>query len=538
MRIQSIHIRQFKRFSDLSIINIPETARLVVLTGPNGSGKSSLFDAFNYWHRSNFGGASFDVDYHLRSGDRQMHQQAVIQNLQLQLHDVENGQGLPADLNKLFYIRTAYRHTPDFTANGLQQIQDAISSNALGLMIHSESRIPENYNRIVGRAILELFATSRNATTALEIRDRVIGEVRSSMLRVFGDLILTGAGDPTNKGTFRFTKGTETDFHYKNLSGGEKAAFDLLLDFIIKKQAFDDTIFCIDEPELHMHTKLQGKLLEELFALLPERCQLWISTHSIGMARKANELNRQFPRQVAFVDFHDQNFDQPVMLTPAISNRTFWKRLFDTALDDLSQLVVPANVVFCEGRRLGQTGREPSFDVSIYTKLFENTHPDTEFIPLGGTNQVATDSRLSEVLLRRLAPGIVIWSIFDRDDRTTQEIADCARNRIKVLARRDLESYLWDDEILTKLAVVNNRPADASMLINEKTQLLANLPAAVPRDDVKAITGQLFNFCRRTLQLVQCGNTTEAFTIHTLAPLITPETQIYRELEMIIFDPF
>ena len=101
---------------------------------------------------------------------------------------------------------------------------------------------------------------------------------------------------------------------------------------------FNNTIFCIDEPELHMHTKLQGKLLEQLFVLLPDNCQLWISTHSIGMARKAAELDRANPGQVAFIDFHNQNFDQAVTLSPASPTRGFWKNMFDTALDDLSQL--------------------------------------------------------------------------------------------------------------------------------------------------------------------------------------------------------
>jgi hypothetical protein len=36
------------------------------------------------------------------------------------------------------------------------------------------------------------------------------------------------------------------------LSGGEKAAFDLLLDLVIKRREFNDTVFFIDEPEAHM----------------------------------------------------------------------------------------------------------------------------------------------------------------------------------------------------------------------------------------------------------------------------------------------
>ena len=46
MRIKSVHLQDYKRFVDLTLTEIPENARLVVLIGPNGSGKSSLFDAF------------------------------------------------------------------------------------------------------------------------------------------------------------------------------------------------------------------------------------------------------------------------------------------------------------------------------------------------------------------------------------------------------------------------------------------------------------------------------------------------------------
>jgi predicted ATPase len=533
MKIKSISLKKFKRFESLVISDIPETAKLVVLTGPNGSGKSSLFEGFNFWSRHRRGQGGFDLAYHSREATGNAN--TTKQGNNIEFHDFPPN--VTAEQHKLsFYIRSAYRHEADFTSSGISNIEDILESpNHLSTLMQQEARISENYNRIVGEAVKELFNGQEPTKTKLEIRDRLIGQIRTSMSALFGDLILSGTGNPTNGGTFRFNKGTSSDFHFKNLSGGEKAAFDLLLDFIVKKETFNNTVFCIDEPELHMHTKLQGKLLEQLFTLLPDNCQLWISTHSIGMARKAAELNRANPGQVAFIDFHEQNFDQDVTLTPTTPTRKFWQNMFNTALDDLSQLVVPAKVAFCEGKRLGAGGRKPAFDVEVYSAIFSSAHPDTDFIALGGTNQVQADGKLSSALLKKLAPGIETWMVFDRDDRSMQEIQTLQAEGIKVLPLRDLESYLWSDEVLTKLATEKEQAAQAQPLIAEKERLLAGLPAGTPADDIKAISGQLYNFCKSQLTLTQCGNDAEAFAIATLAPLVTPDTQTYQQLEATIF---
>ncbi len=314
MKIKSISLKQFKRFKNLTIADIPETAKLVVLTGPNGSGKSSLFEGFNFWSRHKRSQGGFDSAYHARDTTDSEH--SIREGLKIEFYDFTANNNGSEENKRVFYIRSAYRHEADFTSSAIRDIQDALdSTNSLNTLMQQEQRVSENYNRIVGEAVRELFNGQEPTKTKQEIRDRLIGQIRSSMNALFGNLILSGTGNPTNGGTFRFDKGTASDFHFKNLSGGEKAAFDLLLDFIVKKESFNNTVFCIDEPELHMHTKLQGKLLEQLFALLPDGCQLWISTHSIGMARKAAELNQTNPGQVAFIDFHEQNFDQDVTLT-------------------------------------------------------------------------------------------------------------------------------------------------------------------------------------------------------------------------------
>lgn len=540
MKLATAHICDFKRFTDLTIADVPHDARLVVLVGPNGTGKSSLFEAFNYWMISARQDYRFDPLYHLKAGGPiAADWNQMLQRIQLSFHDFTSDprQNL-AQARKTFYFRSAYRHEPDFTINALNRADDVLmDSHRPTSLISGESRVSDNYQRIVSSSIEALFDPSKTSTTAGEITQRIIGRVREGMLRVFDNLKLDGPGRPMQDGTFFFTKGVSNGYHYKNLSGGEKAAFDLLLDFIIKAEAFDNTIFCIDEPELHMHTKLQGLLLDELLRQLPKSCQLWMATHSIGMTRRAMDLHSAKPSEVIFLNFGDSDFDKPTIMRPAVIDRVFWKEMFAVALDDLADLVAPREIAFCEGRReIGTTKRTPTFDAAIYRTLFGPTHPDTEFIPLGGTSEVAKDALLLRTVLSQMLPSIKTWQVYDRDDRSAHEIADLAKAGIKVLGRRDLESYLWDDEVLTALAEQMGLPAEASLLIAEKKRLLDALSAdGKSVDDVKGISGALYNETKRRLKLTACGNTAVEFARATLAPLVKPGTKIYAELEAVIF---
>jgi hypothetical protein len=370
-----------------------------------------------------------------------------------------------------------------------------------------------------------------------ELRERLIGKVRHAMRRVFDGLVLEGPGDPMTDGTFFFEKGASRGWRYKNLSGGEKSAFDLLLDFTLKAQHFNDTIFCIDEPETHMHSRLQGRLLEELLTQLPTNCQLWIATHSIGMMRRALNLHQTHPGEVIFIDFEGKDFDQPQVLTPAVVTRAFWKRVFSVALDDLAELVGPSRIVFCEGAPIHSPARRNTqFDAKIYRAIFANRHPDTEFVSLGGANDVERDAVVLSAAIGQAFTGIRMISLLDRDDRSDDEIAALRTKGKRVLRRRTIESYVWDDDVLRKLCQQEGRQDVVDAVLARKKELLAALPASGhPGDHVKLTVGQLYIYLVKALQLRQQGNTPEALAISRLAPLITPDLPVYAELEQVIF---
>lgn len=541
MKLSSAHIRSFKRFTDLTITNIPADARLVVLVGPNGTGKTSLFEAFNFWMTTVRQNYQFDRLYLEKVGSApagNVHE--MLQRVQLSFHDfAADPRQDPAQARKLFYFRSAYRHEPDFTVNALNRADDVLADTHRPVtLISNESRVSDNYQRIVSESIADLYDPEKQNKTAGQIVQRLIGRIREGISHVFKDLQLDGPGRPMENGTFYFTKGASKGYHYKNLSGGEKAAFDLLLDFIVKSEAFNNTIFCVDEPELHMHTKLQGLLLDELLRQLPSSSQLWLSTHSIGMTHKAMNLHRQNPAEVIFLDFGMNDFDRPVTMRPAEVNRQFWTNMFTVALDDLAGLLAPREIVFCEGRReIGSTKRTPTFDAFVYRTVFGSTHPDTEFVPLGGTSEIGRDAPALSAVLLQILPSTKTWRVYDRDDRSSTEIIELKENGTRVLRRRDLENYLWDDEILTALAEQVKRPNEAQPLITEKSRLLADLvKKGGLADDVKAITGPLYNETKKRLQLIGCGNTAVEFARVALAPLIRPGTKTFLELEADIFN--
>lgn len=211
-------------------------------------------------------------------------------------------------------------------------------------------RVSDNYQRLVGQTLDGLYGGGHDDANVRDLRESFIGELQDAFTSVFQELTLEGPGDPLGGGTFLFRKGAVSGFPYKNLSGGEKAVFDLLLDLMVKRASFQDTVFCIDEPEAHSNTRVQGSILDQLLGFVSDASQLWIATHSIGMMRRARELQEETPNAVAFLDFQDLDFDQQVTLAPVSVDREFWSRTLGVALGDLASLVAPATVVLCEGK--------------------------------------------------------------------------------------------------------------------------------------------------------------------------------------------
>ena len=539
MKVRSIRLKNFKRFNDLIVSQIPETARLIVLAGPNGFGKSSLLESFRLWSGivGNRGWQG-DPDYYERPTPKALKVTWQFANtVQIEFHGAQPEQGSNA-ARKAFYLRTAYRNDPELSLKSLSRIGSSLDENRFFRMNQTDAAVTLNYQRLVSDAFDDAFELESATTTLGDWRESIIGKLRDAMKRLFPGLTLNGLGSPMRDPTFRFTKGTSEGFVYKNLSGGEKAAFDLLLDLLVKCREHDDTIFCIDEPESHLNPRVQGPFLTELLHLLPPNCQLWVATHSIGMLRRARDIEAQMPDTVVFFDFEGQEFDVPVQMSPSKPTRVFWEQALRVALDDLADLVAPRLLVVCEGTPQGVTpGKNADHDARCYRSIFGEHEPEVAFVSGGNSHDVAGDRMSFATSLPTILKGTEVRRLIDRDDHAPPDVAEHEGNGVRVLRRRNIEAYLYDDEVLILFCQKNEAPERAAELLAAKQEALRRSVEERGNsiDDLKPAAPAIYLAAKRLLGLKGMGNDNRAFERIHLAPLVTPDTALYNELRQDIF---
>ncbi len=530
MRIKSVHLRNYKRFTDLTIAGIPATARLVVLVGPNGTGKSSVFDSFLLK-------ASAAVIGHPLSGDREQYydkdgaqsrdSSEVARRVTIGFHGSGDG---PADLKSAFQVRSAYRNESDFRIEQLRAARSEDTGPRIARIIDVDASVSQNFTRMAWKGMQDLYGDASEKVTIGEYRRKSLGDLQEAMRGLFTDpaLVLQDFGGIQAR-SFRFSKGGVSDFHYKNLSGGEKAAFDILLDVFVKRDVAADAVFCIDEPELHMGTDLQGPLIASILELLPNPTQLWVATHSIGIVREAYRMHQDRPGEVAFLDFSGRDFDEPVSIAPSVPNRMFWQNTYKVALDDLSSLVAPQRVVICEGSR---DRHIDAFDARCYNELFAGESPETLFISQGGAEEVIRSEHLVAVL-QSVACGIAVHKVIDRDDMSDQERTRKIEQGTRVLRRRELEDYLYDQAVLrTFLETSSCGENVVEAVLNERRSLLNGQAGPV---NVKDISRKLFERIRNATKLQNLGNTREEFALQHLVPALRETPSVYGELRKDVF---
>ncbi|MDE0483345.1 MAG: AAA family ATPase [Candidatus Poribacteria bacterium] len=581
MKIKSIKLTNFKRFTDLTIEGLPETAKLVVMIGPNGSGKSSVFEALDFYiyiiknNAYPFDDTFVDLydpmhmlNYYLKNDqpDPYVHMSPE----DVASRGMEVGKAILADC-----VNITLHYAQEMEANELK-VHTRSSSRSYSLLFSSDllsslsvEKLQLKLRRLpTEKAIDHMYALNhwmlfmyemvhqasmavlsrdsqlplpqelkQYAETVSSFKDKILEKTINAMTRLFTDpksaLMLK------KRLQFNLEKGINSSGSYLNPSTGEIAVLDLLLDIVIKRVVDDETVICIDEPELHIHTKLQGQLLEGLYNLISPKSQLWIATHSVGMVRKAQELYQKYPNSVVFLDFRkdhsgkDHDFDGPVTIKPVKPNPNFWALTYEVALGDLAELVTPQRIILCESKAQDPT---KAFDAACYNQIFGSRYPDTRFISIGGEKDVAkADTHLIPVI-EAIAAGVEILRLRDRDRATKQDIIDNAKKGIRILSRKYIEKYLTDNEVLAQLCVSREKPDKVEEFLAAKDREIEQVMNNDKiHDKRRPIVQRIQQQAEKILGLSHSGDTTESFMRDILAPLIQPSMKVYEELHKDIF---
>ena len=403
MKISKIELKNFKYFDDLTI-ELSKNTNVVLLIGPNGVGKSCIFEAIHNVVRPGKKG-NHDRDKTYFSKDKINDYSVKIYNEEGKEPVFQYGNNVPIKI----YGRTAYRFTKDITRSNISQ--DAgqhvkTDRNSPDKFTDLDQRIEDDIEAALGVYMTEV---QKRGKKTEDIIDAVIKPINKSLRNIFGkngiQLVTTlypFDGKGSAKIDLLFIK-NRTEFLYKNLSAGEKEIFDIIFNFYRRVEYhISDGIYYIDEPELHINTSIQSKLLKELIILCKSfNTQLWIATHSIGFLREAKKDTNN---GVAILELSAKLAKGKKLLKPTKINWQRWQKMLTTPLDDLAFLTLPKKIIYCEGSPV-----KKGFDEKIYNIIFGTNYPDTIFISSGGRTQPINNSLLAAKVFSKISANTELF---------------------------------------------------------------------------------------------------------------------------------
>ena len=533
MRIRRVRLKNgYKRFRDLTIDLGESPARIVALVGPNGCGKSSVLDGILYpvkAHSQLGAGANRDYSYHSMDGLPSFNWQNVeIDFTEGTYSSVLQQRSQSGNQGTIFSFRSPYRYNSQLKITETRATTEIrLNDYGAGDASSLDAKMEDNYRRLY--AVYNRYMETADARPS-EAKAKIIGDLNNSIRNCL-NLEMSGIGNvEASQGTLYFRKSDHPkEFEFDVLSSGEKEVIDLLLDLYLRKDDYNDTVFLIDEPELHINTSIQRKLLVEINRLVGETCQIWLTTHSIGFLRA---LQTEMHGQCQIIQFRPEYelASQPYTLRPVQVTPGMWRDLFAIALDDLASLVSPKTLIYCEGRgEPGKQGLERGMDAQALNNIFAETHSDVLFISSGGNTELDQRSAVAIAILSKVFPIVDILVLKDRDMASGKNTDENDRQvylknnppNHRVLKRWEIENYLYDKEVLKAYCLGEKLAFDEAAYDAFVTDIM--------NQNLKDETGRIKNFCN-----IKGSVNQEAFKI-ALSSYMRPGMEVFLELEECIF---
>lgn len=437
MRIQKLQLQNFKRFTDLTI-TLDKPYKLVLLVGANGSGKSSVFDAFEVisTHEKNENGykKTYDKIYHAKDQDKAF--KIIIESDKLNhtlTSDKQASTDLTNNLKNIFYGRSSLRQVPKLERTSLGKVSFDFEKDTdrPRQFIERDERFENDIENIAAKIFRAVF--NSNSQTK-DIVASFIEPINEAFERIFGDdkaisLSLKQIIPPLDSkiASILFQKGG-SEIHYNLLSAGEKEVFNILINLLSRRDIFNDTVYFFDEIDLHLNTKLQFNLIKEITEhWMPENCQFWTASHSLGFIEYANQS-----ADAAVIDLDELNFDVPQMLLPTPKNTL---DLYEIAVPKrlLATIFSDKQIVFCENQN------------------------DEYFNLLGLKNKIFVGVANNNAVFARAKSDAHVFGLRDRDFLTLREIESLKKRypHYRVLRFYNFENYMYHPDNLATMKLPN-----------------------------------------------------------------------------------
>ena len=307
-----------------------------------------------------------------------------------------------------------------------------------------------------------------------------------------------------------------------DLSSGEKAVIQLFFPLIehhvterlatMRKAEIAATpshlAVLMDEPELHLHPNLQGKVLDYIRALaLSESVQFVLATHSPSIVEQATSEELYLLRPAEFTPGSD---NQLIRMSSDDERLAMMREVFGST----SNVTAMRRILVVEGKDVGMNSRRPA-DARVYGFLSQR-FGQLSIIAGGGRSECeAVVHRLNGVL-DGIAPGLRAVALLDRDVDTQVQETDALR----YLPVSMIENLLVDPQVIWEaLTTVHHKLGLASVTEVEHAldgicselethETIRRVKAGIPartfrvRDPVEQAREQVESFARDLLDVL------------------------------------
>ena len=490
MFINKLQLKNFKRFTDLTVDLAPQPPKgganqqgenppkLVLLIGVNGSGKSCIFDAFEAANGIISNEKLIQAFEDLKTEKKK----GYLSGLGLPDNDYcskkkdvkdKNGYELIIDFDKEKSFNFHYKNTSEtniligqtsletnleignyFYGRSSIRIVPEITKVANPNLIKEDLDRPQKYIQNDIRFINDVYRYTQNISEALrepvfqgkqadtlQIFRTFIEPLNNSLRNIFGEdkqtnIRIIEYQDSTfdNPPNLIFQKG-DSKISYELLSHGEKQVIILLLNFIVRKEQYNDAIIFIDEMDCHLNTSLQRNLIEEIVNLIPDNSQFWTASHSLGFIDYA----RQYEKGV-IIDFDSLDFDEVQVLEPKEADEF---DVYDIVFGLSDTKLKTSFIDYLKHRERRMFVCEGS-NQKVFSKL---NFPNIEFTDKYGSNKT------NKKAVIQISKNEGVFGLIDRDYLTQDEINKLKTEyeRLYILDFYCFENYLYHpDNILEK----------------------------------------------------------------------------------------